>query len=188
MKIFVVIADVELTQKPDWLDDFRRNYDKPYAYHITLKQPCFIEEDKIEDIKNKLNNLFLDDKFPTHSIALTFDQLNVSKDALGGICVMIDTSNGKEIADLQKKIVSTLLEFNHHYKPKYQNYEENFNPHITIGRDLTEDSYSEAAKQLEQNYACRGVINKIVLAVVDNWGPKESEDPNNQIIYNLPNH
>ena len=51
-------AKVELTKKPNWLDDFRSKYDEPYEYHVTLKQPCVIEEDLIPEIKAKLNTFF----------------------------------------------------------------------------------------------------------------------------------
>jgi 2'-5' RNA ligase len=183
MKIFVVTADVELTHKPAWLDDFRARFDKPYKYHITLKQSCFIEEEKVQEIKNILNKLFTQ---ATHNtIAINFDTLKISKDAPGGICIMIHTSSTEDIRKLQKQIANALSSYTNYVKPAYQNYEDNFEPHITIARDLNEEQYQEASKRLTQDHTCTGTVGKIILTVVNTFGPEEANDPKNQTLYNL---
>lgn len=184
MKIFVVYAKVELTQKPSWLDAFRIKYDKPYEYHITLKQPCVIEEDQVNDIKNKLNNLFSNLKIPNQAISLTFDSLNIPEHT-SDICIMIKATNTDQIDKLQHDVVSTLFEYNQYLKTEYKQYEENFEPHITIARNLDETSYSLAAKELEQDYICQGFVNEIVLAVVENPIASEVNDPKNQTVFLL---
>lgn len=185
MKIFAVYAKVELTQKPDWLDDFRAKYDEPYEYHVTLKQPCVIEEDLVSEIKAKLNTFFSNLKTPNHRILLTFDSLNVPMNVPDDICIMINATKVDEIYKLQKSVLSTLTEYNSYLDIKYKAYEENFNPHITIGRKLNQQSYAMASKELKDNYICEGTITQVVLGVVQNDNPTEANDPNNQTVYNL---
>jgi 2'-5' RNA ligase len=183
MKIFVVTADIELTSKPGWLDDFRSRYDKPYPYHITLKQPCFVNDNQVGEIKDRLATLFSKDQ-ASQKINLKFDELKISTDAPGGICIMINSSDDT-VHELQKNVVDILSQFTNYYKPEYQTYEKQFQPHITIARDLDSQKLQEASKELEQDYACEGKIGKIILTVVDNFGPEEANDPTNQTIYNL---
>jgi len=185
MKIFVVTADVELTNKPVWLDDFRRRYDEDYPYHITLKQPCYIESQEADDIKNKLDNLFSNLHMESHEIALNFNKLNKSMDVPGDGCIMIDTAKGGQIDKLQSEVVSVLSKYKNYYKPEYQRYEEQFQPHITIARDLDEQTYAKAVAELKEDYACTGRVKKIIFTVVKNYGPEEARDPKNQTIYRL---
>jgi 2'-5' RNA ligase len=183
MKIFVVTADIELTSRPEWLDDFRNRYDKPYRYHITLKQPCSVNEDQVEEIKDRLATLFSKSR-SSQKIDLKFDELKISPDAPGEICIMINSSN-ETVRKLQKKVVDALSQFANYYKPEYQTYEKQFEPHITIARDLDSQKLQEASKELEQDYTCEGKIGKVVLTVVGNFGPEEANDSKNQTIYNL---
>jgi len=185
MKIFAVYAKVELTKKPNWLDDFRSKYDEPYEYHVTLKQPCVIEEDLIPEIKAKLNTFFSNLKTPNHKMVLTFNSLNVPMVSPDDICIMINATKVDEIKELQKNILSTLSEYNSYLDIKYKAYEENFQPHITIGRKLDQQSYAMASKELKDDYICEGVITQIILGVVQNDNPTEANDPNNQTVYNL---
>src|SRR3989338_6438432 len=183
MKIFVVTADIKLTKKPAWLDDFRHRYDKAYEYHITLKQPGLAEDEQVLDIKNKLNTFFFNIQIPNHSIPLTFDTLKASKDDPNDICLMINASNNEAIRNLHNQVISTLANYNNYYKPKYQTYEKNFEPHITIARNLNAQTFADASKVLEQDYTCAGVVNKVILTVVNNFGPEEANNPANQTVY-----
>ena len=185
MKVFAVYAKVELTKKPDWLDNFRRKYDEPYEYHITLKQPCIIEDGFVPEIKNKLNRLFSDLKNPNHKMVLTFDSLNIPMAAQYDICIMINATKVDEIKELQKCILSALCEYSSYLDIKYKAYEENFQPHITIGRNLNEQSFLSASKDLKQDFACEGAVTEIVLGVVENDTATEASDPNNQTVFYL---
>ncbi len=185
MKIFVVYAKVELVEKPDWLDNFRSLYDKPYEFHVTLKQSSLVEDDKVADIKNKLDGLFSKLNIPNHEIILTFNSLNVHKDALQDICIMIDAEPNPEINKLQSNIIETLKDYKQYFKLKYEEYEKNFQPHITIGRELKQGDYEKASEKLTQDYTCKGVIKEVVLVVTQNKDVTEANNPNNQTIYKL---
>ena len=36
-KIFSITVEMDLIVKPDWLEGFRKKYDYPYKYHLSLK-------------------------------------------------------------------------------------------------------------------------------------------------------
>ncbi len=55
-KIFHIAAELDLTKKPDWLDDFRVKYDKPYPNHITLKTNTFFDSNDFKNLKNDFTN------------------------------------------------------------------------------------------------------------------------------------
>src|SRR3989338_214271 len=156
MKIFAVYAKVELTKKPNWLDVFRIKYDKPYEYHVTLKQPCVVDETLVPVLKNKLRNLFFNLKIPNHKILLTFDSINLPEDVLDDACIMINATKSDQIRELQKNILSILSNYNQYLDIKYKAYEENFNPHITISRDLNKQTYKKAITELKEDYICEG--------------------------------
>jgi hypothetical protein len=90
MKIFAVYSDVKLTRKPAWLDAFRARFDELYEYHITLKQPCFIQDEQIPGLKGKLKDFFAKSGIHDHYIDIAFDRLTVRPDAPMGGCIMID--------------------------------------------------------------------------------------------------
>jgi len=185
MKIFAVYTKVELTKKPDWLNGFRSRFDEPYEYHVTLKLPCVIEDAKVPEIKAKLADFFSNLKIPNHKLTLTFNSLKVHRESPEDICIMINAERNEEIFNLQKNIFSILSDYKQYLKIKYKIYEENFSPHITIGRNLDEQAYEKASLELKQDYTCEGVITKVVLGVVNNNNVTEANDPNNQTVYNL---
>ena len=184
MKVFVVTAEVELTKKPSWLDGFRARYDKPYHYHITLKQPCFIQDVEVVALKNKLEMLFKGSGAISGPIELSFDTLKTSIDKDDG-CIMIRTSNDGPIHELQTKILECLSDYKDYFKPKYEQYELNFVPHITVARELTREKFDEALSELSKDLTCIGRVTKVVLTIVNNFGPEEANDPANRVEFNL---
>ena len=182
MKIYVVIAKVELIKKPEWLDDFRAKYDEPFEPHITLKQPAFIEESEAEEIDERLKVVLADYTSP---LTIRFDKLHPDPGSSDNACIMIDSDKNGGIADLQKKIAKALASYSNYYKPYYREYEINFQPHITIARDLDKPRYQEALQTLDRDYSCVGQVNEIKLIVVQNFGPTEANMPSNQTIYHL---
>jgi 2'-5' RNA ligase len=186
MKIFCIIADVELIDKPVWLDDFRAyfNTSSSLKYHITLKQPCFIEEEKIYDVRDKLEKLFNN---PKHKdISLKFDHLLTDKEMDGEVCIMIDSHDGDRLEELHKQINLTLKDYQNYYSTEYETYEANFHPHITIGQDLNEVRYQEALQYLDKkDYVCTGTIKQLNLIIVNNFDSQEASLPENQSIYKL---
>lgn len=185
MKIFAIYGKVNLINKPDWLDAFRKKFDKPYEYHVTLKQPCTIENNQVKIIQDNLQNLFSDNNFK--ALSLTFNRLNIPKepDDLGEFCIMINSNDNESITYLQKSILNELSSYRNYVKAKYEAYETNFQPHITIARDLSMQNLEIAKQELPENFICTGEISEIVLVVADEATVEQANDPANQTIYKL---
>ncbi len=181
MKIFCVYAKVELTDKPEWLDAFRAKYDQPYEYHITLKQPCNIAEDKIDEAKQILQEFLQDNKFGT--IRLTLDNLFIDRSP-SGMCIMFKSENDR-IKKLQHGIIQSLKTFSDYFIPEYEQFESNFIPHITIAREMDEETLEKALSELPNDYKCEGEISELVLVSVSKKTAEQVNEPDNQTIYKL---
>ncbi len=181
MKIFAIYSNVKLDKKPDWLDEFRKKYDKPYEFHITLKQPCYIEEDKVSELKEKISNFFNTSKY---KFEVVFDSIVSNRDE-DGITIMLKANNVNDLVLFQKDLCTYLGEYTTYLKPKYKGYEKDFVPHITIARNISETQEMEAMKYLQNEFVCGGEINSVTLSIVNNNTPEESKNPANQSIYSL---
>jgi 2'-5' RNA ligase len=69
--------------------------------------------------------------------------------------------------------------------PESQEWEQNFKPHITIARDLSPKRYAAAKNDIGKDFHCTGIIRSVVLVVVENAVPEESNNPKNQTCYTL---
>ena len=184
MKMFAILTNLKLTKKPEWLDEFREKYDKPYEFHNTLKQPRFIKEEDVPELKKRLQEFFENLHTPNHKIELIFDEIVAGKDE-EGTTIMLRAKNPVELITLQQKLRDFLVEYTNYVKPKYQSYEENFDPHITIARNISETQLKEANEYLKNDFTCEGVVEEIFLHVVNEDTPEESRNPENRTIYKL---
>lgn len=184
MKIFAVYARVKLFKKPDWLEDFRMKYDEPYDFHITLKQPCFIDEEQTPSLKEKLSQIFSSFSLPNHKINIIFNKKVVDNKIEGDACIMIFAEN-KDIRNLQNTIKSSLSDYKNYYESKLEEYENNFNPHITIARNLSSEALLRAISEIKDDFACEGVIEEFDLVITDKKTAKESTDPKNWTTYHI---
>lgn len=177
MKIFAVYSTLNFTRKPDWLDGFGNKYNYPYLYHVTLKQPTYIQENEIVDIKKILTRFFEEATFPQHKIDIVFDKLVV------GTPIMIESAENKEINILQHEIVTALKGYNNFVKPESKSWEENFKPHLTITADLEGEKLEQAKRDLGKDVHCDANINEIVLVIAPDM--TSSEDSKEKTIYKL---
>lgn len=179
MKIFAVTAELEL-EETTWLAAFRAKYDEPYRPHITLKQPCFIEERDVPAIKSLLGDFVGTLATPDHRIAVLFDKL-----VHGEFTIMIDTTERKHLDQLQTGVLRVLKPYRNFVKPKYEGYEQNFHPHITIARNLDETTRKQAVQEIPDDYSITGSIREITLGVVNEISPAESTNPDNLTLFRL---
>jgi 2'-5' RNA ligase len=184
MKIFAIYTNLILTKKPDWLDKFRQKYDKSYDFHITLKQPCFIEEEKVPGLRQQVSSFFNSTHTQNHKIEIIFDDVLTDKGD-DGVTVMVRAQNNPALVSLQKDLRSFLKDYDNYVKPKYKSYEENFEPHITIARNLSEDQFGEALMFLNGNIQCEGEISRIILSILNEITPEEARNPLSQTLYIL---
>ena len=169
MKIFAVYARLNFIKKPEWLDAFRIKYGYPYTYHVTLKQPSYIQEEEIANVKNILAELFSELKFPGHKIDIVFDKLVIDTP------IMIAATGKGDIATLQKEILSALDSYDNSFvKPESWEWEKDFKPHITITDDLEAEKLDQAKVDLGEDVRCEAVIQEIVLTIAQDMTSAES--------------
>lgn len=184
MKLFAVYCLVDLVNKPDWLDEYRRKYDKPYDFHVTLKQPCYIEESQIPSLKEKLLTFFNKPNFNGSKIKLNFNQVILDDENPNDGCVMIRAED-ERINKLQRQILDELQGFNEYYESDMKEWEENFKPHITVARGLNSEKLILASSDLPQNYSFEGLIEKVELSIIDSKDADNASAQKDTTIYNL---
>ena len=68
---------------------------------------------------------------------------------------------------LQEKVVTRLKKFGKTVKPYYQDFEDNFKPHITIARKLSDKKLLKAKKQLRKPILCQTKITELSLKIMN---------------------
>ena len=179
-KMFNIVADFKLNVKPNWLDDFRRKYDKPYQYHITLKTSTYFDENRFEDLKFSLNEILK----LFNPIEITFNQVFTGQTSKGG-CIMIKACKNNNLIALQRKISDKLSEYGEHITKEYKQYEKSFNPHITIARQLSPERFIQASSEIEENTQCKAIIEEVVLTVAKNDSFDEWSNSSNKTHFYL---
>ncbi|MFB4165687.1 2'-5' RNA ligase family protein [Alteribacillus sp. JSM 102045] len=122
-------------QLQDIANSYRKRYDTHYSWippHVTLKSPYEIEEGELEaEIKNIRNISAKTPPFP----------LTIYK---------ADTFHPKENKIFLKiKPNETLLSLYESLNEANKDQKEEFTPHLTIGRDLTDDEHFDVVDQLK---------------------------------------
>lgn len=186
-KIYAVYCRVILEPEPKWLQDFRLKYDEPYEFHLTLKQSAYIEEAQLEGIKKRVAGILA--QLPAREpVKLRFDKLLLDEhddeDGLGWIYLFCSQEN-KYLASLQKALRQELQEFSQYLNPFSAQYEQNFNPHITIARQLSSTQFKTAVSELPKDAACTGEVSEIILSCVNEVTPEESTNADNLTVYKL---
>ena len=78
-----------------------------------------------------------------------------------------------------------MSDYTEFFKPKLEEYEINFEPHITVAMDLNQTQFDKAKKDFKDNFQCMGVVDEIILSVVKEITLEESKNPDNLTIYKL---
>lgn len=186
-KIFAIYARVKLIKKPVWLDDFCKKYNQPYDYHITLVQCRFIDETKIPELKEKVDEFFAGLSILSHKIEVDFSTPVIDSDGVekGNACIMVNAEKNDRLSELQKNLVKLMSEHSDYYKPELEEYEINFEPHITVAMDLDKTHFQQAKNDFKDDSQCIGIVDEIVLSIVKEITPEEAKNPDNIKIYRL---
>jgi len=195
MKFFAIYTTVKIINKPDWLDDFRSKfdleyntdtgcYDDPYEMHITLTQPRYISDGDIQMLKVKLNELF--ERNDTDKLDVEFSDWHLDRqDTTSKGCIMIKSSEYRKLSNLQRQILEIIGNNHNFLETKYEAYEKNFIPHLTIGRDLSKERYDSAISMLPKSVLVKAEVDNIILAIVKDKSTAERNNPNNLNVYRL---
>jgi 2'-5' RNA ligase len=179
-KIFNVVAEFELDKKPDWLDDFRKKYDKPYHYHITFKNNTYFEESDLEKIKIDLENILKSYR----KIKIIFNNLFFSQTSKGNY-IMIRAEKNEALDKLQKEISSKLSKYGNNISEEYKKFETNFEAHITIARALTQEQLNSAKTEMKEDIYCEVELKEVFLTIAKEDTFDEWNNPNNKTLFKL---
>jgi len=188
---YAVYCRINLTPEPKWLLSFRAKYDKPYDFHLTLKQTAYIDEDQLTTIKQRVAKIVAAyaslEKLPT----LHFDKLVLDEyddyDHLGWI-YLFSNQRSSVVDELQYSIRTALTEFSDYVNPASDEYEHDFKPHITIGRELNSRRYGLAVKELPPDLVCDGEISEVVVTYNVEEDGNEINRLVNNTVYEFPIH
>lgn len=188
MKIYAIYCTVNLTHQPGWLHDFRQKHDGPYEFHITLKQMAHIDESDLPKIKHILQDILDETTFSRTELDMIFTQIlldghDIDNDK-GYIYVFADQRN-KQLDALQKRIREELADYSDYYFKESCKYEFDFQPHLTIARDLDARAFTQASHELPKRVVLTGKISGIVLSCVNEPSPEEASKPENLTTYPL---
>jgi len=172
MKVFAICAKIELTARPSWLNEFTAKYNPTWDPHVTLKQPCIITEGKISELKEKISTFLAKNKFKDLSKKIIFNKTVFEKES--GI-IMALAKEADELIELQKNLRLAFSEYNN-YKEEYRKeYEDNFQPHLTLVDRISPTTYTESLKYFTDDFFCEGIIKHFVLIIVNELTKEKSE-------------
>lgn len=164
MKYFHLSLGFRIKDRPKWLEEFRKEYDKPYPYHVTLKNETELKEGDIQALKKKVAEILKG--YNSKDLDLVFDRVNVNETSKGH-CIMVAACDGGQVKKLQAEIVSKLNVFGDISSEDHKRFEENFDPHITIARHLTDRQLLQAEKDLPNKVRFEIEPEKLVLSIVN---------------------
>jgi 2'-5' RNA ligase len=180
MIAFYVSADFELSTKPEWLDNFRRKYDEPYEYHITLKNETYTSMENVETLGEILGKIVSQ----YNPFTVTFKNIYHDKTPKGEV-IMIKAEENKTLLELQKTVRESLKAFGPHVKAHHKAFEDNFNPHITIARHLSEEQFISAIQEVGESTICEAIIDKVVLTTTEEKNGTEIPESIRQRTFHL---
>ncbi len=169
-KVYAIYCTVVLTNEPAWLKGFRKQYDKPFDLHITLKQMAYINESDLTDIRHTLEECLSALGKVKEPLQLEFDRLvreSSDPDSGTGMLYVFATKRNSILDQLQLRIRKSLAIYSDYYFKESSRYESDFQPHITIARDLDEQTLEAAIHELPYNVRMVGTIDSVVLSCLD---------------------
>lgn len=177
MKLFQIISNFDLQQKPDWLDEFRKKYDQPFPYHITFKQKTQVAETDIPALHKEVQNLAK----TFRPISVKFDKIAIGKSSKGAVIMINSPNKDKRLHQYQQMIKESLSKYGNVHQKRYQPFEDKFTPHITIGRRLNQEKLEAAKKELPGDVSVSARIDSISLYLFDS----DEDEPSDVITFDL---
>ena len=185
MKIFAIYLRLNLSQKPDWFEDFRLKYDESFDLHVTLIQPRYVNEQQADDLKSKITQFLDEHRFISEEKVIEFNRLVCDQEQDGTYTFMLLAEKADKVFELQRGLRELPKEFSEYVDRATIEYEKNFRPHITIGRNINTASFQEVKSYFESKFSVEGILTDLVLPIVKNTSTEERKDPNNLTILDL---
>ncbi len=169
MIVYLVWTEFELSKKSPWLDEFRARFDKPYPYHLTLKNTSTIDPARVHDAEQRLSDIVRRyQPFP-----VTFGTYAFEKTENGHV-IMVLADPCDSLLLLQKEVRESLQSFGPHVREDFFRFEFSFRPHITIGRKMSDAEFTEARALLPSQIACEAEIRGVTMIGGDRLLPDQT--------------
>ncbi len=185
MKIFAIYLRLNLIQKPEWFDNFRQKYSEPVDLHITLIQPRYIDETRVDDIKLEVRNFLNKSRFGADDKTIKFNNIVCDQEVNGTYTIMLLAENADKVLFIQKGLKELLIDSIEYVDEVTMDYEENFRPHITIGTNIDKNTLHTVQSYFQSTNEVTGVVTDLVIPIVKDTSLQERMDINNQIILDL---
>lgn len=185
MKIFAIYLRLNLIQKPEWFDNFRQRYSEPVDLHVTLIQPRYIDETRVDDIKLIVSNFLNKSKFGVDDKNIKFNNIVCDQELNGTYTCMLLAENVDRVLNIQKGLKELLINYTEYVDQATIDYEENFRPHITIGTNIDKNTLDTVQSYFQSNNEVTGVLTDLVIPIVKDTSLQERMNINNQIILDL---
>jgi len=185
MKIFAVYLRLNLTSKPVWFDDLRINYSSTSILHMTLVQARYVDESRIQNLKDWINDILEKNKFSDQDRNLVFSKSELEEEADGQYLLMSFIEENKPVTHLQKTLLEALKGFDNYCSEDTKEYESNFRPHLTVADQIDLKFKDEVMKYISKGYKIEGRIRDLILAIVGQQTVAESEDSDNWTVFTI---
>ena len=175
-KIFAIYFKINLTQKPEWFDEFRDAYQGTKILHVTLVQPRFIEEDQVPNIKSKIQEVLNKYNFTDDIKKIIFNKLESGEGMDWKYVFMLLAEENKTLINFQKDLVVAMRRYSNYCDEPNKEYETNFKPHLTIGVNIEPKDKDKALRYFYSEYTCVGAITELILPVVKDRSVEEADN------------
>ena len=184
MKLFALYFRVALSDKPEWFDDFRKKYDDPYDLHVTVIQPRYIDQSRIDTLKQTVSTFLNTHRLAEKEKVLEFSELAYGPEEDGAYVFMLHAPLSDGLLRFQKELKEAVGGFGEYVEKITEEYEVDFKPHITIGH-IPEADLKEVKLYFSAPYAVSGTLTELVLPVVKDTSIAEVTDPKNLTVFVL---
>lgn len=172
MSYLYMSAPLTIVTKPKWVDGFRKKYDEPRHFHVSLKRAARILKKDEPKVKQLAAEIAKRHKAKT----LTFSKIFFGESPSGHYIMMAVEPN-KEVQKLLKDCYTTFLPYAKYVHPENAEHDKQMKTHLTIGRRLTPEQFKKAKAELPKKVKIVARLNTIALALNPSSDSDYYDDP-----------
>lgn len=172
MSYLYISAPLSIVKKPKWVDEFRKKYDEPRLFHVSLKRAAKISKRDEKKVKQLAAEIAARNTAET----LTFSKIFFGKSSSGHY-IMIGIEPNKVVKKLLKDCYTTFLPYAKYVRPENAEHDKQMKTHLTIGRRLTPAQFKKAKAELPKKVKIIARLNSLSLALNPSSDSDYYDDP-----------